>query len=67
MAYLPSVKILPISVVLYAWYIIIVIVSLFATEHSSNAQAWTQDIIPTLKIKYGKTFVLIQFMILNRK
>ncbi|XP_055317314.1 semaphorin-1A [Sitodiplosis mosellana] len=54
MAYLPSIKMMPTSVVLYAWYIVIVIVSLFATEHISNAQAWTQDIAPTLKIKYDQ-------------
>lgn len=61
MAYLPSVNILPTSVVLNAWYMVIVIVSLFATEHSSNAQAWTQDIIPTLKIKYGN-FILLHYV-----
>lgn len=60
MAYLPSVKILPASVVFNAWCIVIVIVSIFATEHSSNAQAWTQDVIPTLKVKYGKFFILFQ-------
>lgn len=56
MAYLPSIKMMPTALVLNAWYIVIVIVSLFAAVHISNAQAWTQDIAPTLKIKYGEFF-----------
>lgn len=59
MAYLPSIKMMPAALVLNTWYMVIVIVSLFATAHISNAQAWTQDIAPTLKIKYGECFFFL--------
>lgn len=61
MAYLPSIKMMPTALVLNAWFIVIVIVSLFATVHISNAQAWTQDVAPTLKIKYGEFFFSLVF------
>lgn len=51
---LPSVK----QIAMYAWCTVFVILSIFIVEHSTNAQAWTQDIQPTLKIKYGKCRIL---------
>lgn len=53
MAYLPNVNMLPTSAIFHAWCLVIVILNVFANEHKSNAQTWTTDINPTLKIKYG--------------
>lgn len=62
MAYLPNVNMLPTSAIVQAWCLVIVILSLFANENKSNAQAWTTDIQPTLKIKYGMLFPKVYFL-----
>lgn len=59
MAHLPNIKMLPTimsSVNICAWFLLIVFLSSFSSEHNSGVQAWTTDVIPTLKIKYGKFF-----------
>lgn len=57
MANLPSGKMLlttSTSAIMYVWCILIICLSSFGGEYSSTAQAWTTDVLPTLKIKYGK-------------
>lgn len=59
MAHLPSVKMVPTIMSfanICAWCILIAFLSSFTSERSGGVQAWTTDVIPTLKIKYGEFF-----------
>lgn len=59
MASLSSViKMLPtvMSFVNICVWLLIVLLSCFTGEQSGGVQAWTTDVIPTLKIKYGEFF-----------
>lgn len=54
MAFLLNFELLPKLAFFHTLYAVIVILGVYATKHTSNAQTWTTDVQPTLKIKYGE-------------